>query len=177
MAQFDFAMQDVFGPHTGAARSDIKVEGFDGTAYADGDRSNHAKYWNAREQAVRETVIAHQMVQIQRNKVRARAPENARTRMRPPRRGGGIDLPRARHCARRAVPRRERRDAATSGSARDLPASLRSILPRCRCGVCAHGQRPPPRAHRGCVPLCRPPPLGATDDGRGARGPSRRRRS
>ena len=61
----------------------MKLKPYPGDALANNDRSSLAAFYNAREQAVREQIIAHQMVQVHRSKVgdvSARVRERARAR-------------------------------------------------------------------------------------------------
>ena len=73
----------IFGePYPAASRVDVKLKPYPGDALANNDRSSLAAFYNAREQAVREQIIAHQMVQVHRSKVgdaSARVRERART--------------------------------------------------------------------------------------------------
>ena len=74
----------IFGePYPAASRVDVKLKPYPGDALANNDRSSLAAFYNAREQAVREQIIAHQMVQVHRSKVgdvSARVRERARAR-------------------------------------------------------------------------------------------------
>ena len=78
------ASASIFGqPYPPASRVDIQLKPYPGDAYANNDRSSLAAFYNAREQAVREQIIAHQMVQVHRSKVgdaSARVRERARAR-------------------------------------------------------------------------------------------------
>ena len=76
---FGTGSNDIFGsPYPQSSRVDVKLKPYPGDALANNDRSSLAAFYNAREQAVREQIIAHQMVQVHRNKVsdrpRCRAP-------------------------------------------------------------------------------------------------------
>ena len=80
-------MEDIFGsPFPRGTRTDVKLKPYPGEPLADNDRSSLAAFYNAREQAVREQIIAHQLVQVHRHKVPAAPSTPARP---PPHPGAG----------------------------------------------------------------------------------------
>ena len=94
----------------------MKLKPYPGDALANNDRSSLAAFYNAREQAVREQIIAHQMVQVHRSKVgdaSARVRERARARAR-----GSLIDPSIARSSSRAITARASTTTRTAGSSR-----------------------------------------------------------